>query len=280
MPIKAEELKSFTDYLDINLDEVESIDQLKQKFEENFGRKELIKAELAKDESFIAPIIGKRFGSLDTKIRQYAKDDLGLEFDAGELKDKKVEEVLDLTIKKAKTKFESEIAELKKNIVSDPSELTKEWEQKVKILQSENENWKSQAEKANQEFETFKNTLAQRQREEKLNHSLESAFKSVKFAPEVSELTIEGFKSKILGEVKFDFDEKENFSIFDKEGKTIFRPNKNGVPYTPEDYIKDKALEHKILQVNGGGGNPPAPPIKTGVDSNPPPKFVHPNALV
>ena len=87
MPIKEEELKQFvSEYLDINVDSIESLESLKETFGSSFARKDVYKSELSKDPSFINPLIGKRLGTIETKIKQAAKDKLSLEFDAGVLR--------------------------------------------------------------------------------------------------------------------------------------------------------------------------------------------------
>ncbi len=255
MPIKDEELKQFvSEYLDIDTDNVESFDALKGSFESTFARKEVYRNELLKDESFVKPLIGKRIGTIETKIKQLSKDKLGLEFEAGELKDKSIEEILELSAEKYKAKSDSEIAEIKKNFTSKPDEIIKEWEQKLTIAKEEANNWKNEATKVKTEHETFLSNLEQAEKQRKVNENLNKAYSSIKFAPEANELTIEGFKSKVSSEVKFDFDESGNFITFDKEGKTLFNPKKSGVAYTAEDYLKEKAIEHKIYQLNPDGG--------------------------
>lgn len=255
MPIENEDLKNFvTEYLDIDPDKLENVDKLKDEFATIYARKETYKAELAKDASFTTPLIGKRLGSIETKVKQLAKDKLGLEFDSGDFKDKTIEDILDLSTDKFKSKYESDIAEVKKNITSTPDEIVKEWEKKLQIEKEEKENWKSQASKAVEEKENFIKDLEVKEKTRKVNENLSLAFKSVEFAPEANELTIEGFRSKVLSEVKFDFDESGNFITFDKEGKTIFNPKKNGVAYSASEYLKDKAIENKIYKINSDGG--------------------------
>lgn len=284
MPIKEEEIKSFVqEYLDIDTEGVDDLESLKSKFANDYARKETFKSELSKDPNFINPLIGKRLGSIETKLKQTAKDKLGLEFDAGEFKDKTIEDILELTADKFKGKYTKDIEDLKSKFTSDPSELTKEWEEKLKLTKQEVENWKSEATKASQEFEQFKTTLQVEQKQRALKDNLDKAFGSIKFAPEANELVIEGFKTKVLNEVKFDFDENNNFTTFDKEGKTLFNPKKHGQPYTPEEYLKDKAIEYKVYQMNPSGGNQPqtrvvSQPANNGSEA--PKRMIHPSALI
>ncbi len=255
MPIENDEIKNFvTEYLDIDIEKVESVDKLKEEFATTFARKEVFKAELAKDASFVNPLIGKRLGSIETKVKQIAKDKLGLEFEGGEFKDKSIEDILELSADKYKSKYETDIAEVKKNITSTPDDIVKEWEKKLQIVNEEKENWKIQASKANEEKENFIRDWDTKEKTRKINDTLENTFKAIEFAPEANELTLEGFRAKILSEVKFDFDESGNFITFDKEGKTVFNPKKNGVAYSASEFVKDKAIEHKIFKLNGDGG--------------------------
>lgn len=283
MPIKEEEVKLFvSEYLDIDIDKLDSLDNLKQTFADAYARKETFKAELAKDSNFITPLIGKRLGSIETKLKQTAKEKLGIEFDAGDFKDKSIEDILELTADKYKSKHESALQEIKSKFTTDPSELSREWEEKLKLAKEEVNNWKQETAKIGSEFEQFKQNIQLEQKQKQLKDGLDKAFGSIKFAPEVNELVIEGFKTKVLSEVKFDFDENNNFSTFDKDGKTLFNPKKHGQPYTPEDYLKDKAIEYKVYQINGDGGKRQEPNrIITPPDNNGgvAKRIVHPSAL-
>lgn len=285
MPIKEEEIKSFvSEYLDIDIESVEDLESLKSKFASDYARKETFKNELAKDPNFVNPLIGKRLGTIETKLKQTAKDKLGLEFDAGEFKDKTIEDILELTADKFKGKYTNDIEDLKRKFTSDPSEITKEWEEKLKISKQEVENWKNEATKASQEFESFKQTLEVEKKSRALKENLDKAFSSIKFAPEASELVIEGFKTKVLGEVKFDFDENNNFTTFDKEGKTLFNPKKHGQPYSPEEYLKDKAIEYKVYQLNPNSRPTQAPDRvitqpANNQDGSARTRIIHPSAL-
>jgi len=285
MPIKEEEIKSFVqEYLDIDTEGVDDLESLKSKFANDYARKETFKSELSKDPNFINPLIGKRLGSIETKLKQTAKDKLGLEFDAGEFKDKTIEDILELTADKFKGKYTKDIEDLKSKFTTDPSEVTKDYEEKLKLSKQEIENWKNEATKASQEFEQFKQTLQVEQKQRALKDNLDKAFGSIKFSPEANELVIEGFKTKVLNEVKFDFDENNNFTTFDKEGKTLFNPKKHGQPYTPEEYLKDKAIEYKVYQINPNAGqtNPTrATSQPNNQGSNEAPKrMIHPSALI
>lgn len=284
MPIKEEEIKSFvSEYLDIDVEQVDDLESLKSKFANDYARKETFKSELSKDPNFVNPLIGKRLGSIETKLKQTAKDKLGLEFDAGEFKDKTIEDILELTADKFKGKYTKDIEDLKSKFTSDPSELTKEWEEKLKLTKQEVENWKSEATRASQEFEQFKTSLQIEQKQRALKENLDKAFSSIKFAPEANELVIEGFKTKVLNEVKFDFDENNNFTTFDKEGKTLFNPKKHGQPYSPEEYLKDKAIEYKVYQMNPSGGSHNQPRVitqPTNSGGEAPKRMIHPSALI
>jgi hypothetical protein len=285
MPIKEEEVKLFiSEYLDIDIEKVESLDNLKDSFANAYARKETYKAELSKDPNFINPLIGKRLGSIETKLKQTAKDKLGIEFDAGDFKDKSIEDILELTADKYKSKHETALQEIKSKFTTDPSELTKEWEEKVKLAKQEADSWKQEITKVSGEFEQFKTNIQVEHKQKQLKESFDKAFGSVKFAPEVNELVVEGFKTKVLSEVKFDFDENNNFSTFDKDGKTIFNPKKSGQPYTPEEYLKDKAIEYKVYQLNNDGGNKQSQqrvvtPPDNAQGSSVPKRIIHPSAL-
>lgn len=284
MPIKAEEALSFlSEYLDIQTDKVESIDQLRDQFGQVFARKDTYKQELLKDPSVVSSIAGKALGSISTKIKQLGKNEFGIEFEESETKDKTPEELAQIVVAKAKTKYETELNDIKSKFPKDASELEKEWQAKLMQANQNVEQWKTQASTAMQEFESFKSQVEQEKTNFKRNQAMQEAFGSVKFAPEANELVIEGFKAKINSEYKFDFDDQGNFTTFDKDGKVVFNPKKHDIPYSPAELLKDKAIELKIYQINEGGGRPaggnnytpPAPAKQADI----PTRIVHPSAL-
>jgi predicted phage tail protein len=284
MPIKQEELELFiSEYLDIDVNSVESLDKLKDSFATSYARKDVYKSELSKDPSFVNPLIGKRLGAIETKLKQTAKESLGVEFNDGEFKDKSIEDILELTANKYKTKHETALQELKSKFKSDPSELTKEWEEKLKLAKEEANNWREENTKIRGEFDQYKTNIQVEKEQIRLKDNLDKAFGSIKFAPEANELVIEGFKTKVMNEVKFGFDENNNFSTFDKDGKTIFNPKKHGQPYSPEEYLKDKAIEYKVYQLNNDGGKTGNQRFVSKPDSQDlstlPKRTIHPSAL-
>lgn len=283
MPIKAEEALSFiSEYLDIQTDKVESIDQLRDQFGLVFARKDTYKSELLKDPTVVSAIAGKALGSITTKIKQLGKNEFGIEFEESETKDKTPEEIASIVVAKAKTKYESELNDIKSKFPKDSSELEKEWQAKLAQANQNIEQWKSQASTAMQEYENYKGQIELEKKSTKRNQAMQEAFGSVKFAPEANELIIEGFKSKINSEYKFDFDDQGNFTTFDKEGKVVFNPKKHDIPYSPAELLKDKAIELKIYQINEGGGRPAGgntyvPPTPKPNDI--PTRIIHPSAL-
>lgn len=281
MPIEDKELKAFvSEFLDIDVEKVEDLDSLKTNFSEVFARKDTYKSELLADKTFLGSINGKAIGSITTKIKKIAKEDLGLELDATEVNDKTPEEIFATIASKTKGKYEGEITELKKKFTTEPNELVKEWEDKFKIKAQEADQWKNQASQIGNDFETFKTTIAETQKQKERSDKFNEVFGKVEFGSE-NELIKEGFKTKVLQEVKFDFDENKNFVTFDKEGKVLLNPKKSGQVYDASEYLKDKAIEMDVIKKNQDGNKKVYTPTFQNQAPNPdaPKKMINPKAL-
>lgn len=280
MPIKDEELKDFvSEFLDIDVENVEDVETLKNTFSDIFARKETFKAELLKDSQFVGKVTGKTLGSIATKIKQVAKEDFGLEFDRGEFSDKTTpEEFLSLLATKAKSKYETEINEAKSK-VTEPNKAIEALEEKLKLKAQEAETWKTQASTIGTEYEGFKNTIAQKEKEHKKETAFNDVWNKIDFAAEADDLKKKGFKTTIFEEVDFNFDESGKFLTFDKQGNALPNPKKSGQFYEPAEYLKDKAIEARIYKNNSDGGKPVNQRFTTQADqSDEKPKYVHPNA--
>lgn len=283
MALKPEDLQKLAEYLDIQ--EVESFEDAKTKFDEVYARKGVYADQLRKDPEFINKIIGNKIGSIENDVKQFGKE-FGVEFEKDEFAEaKKWEDISKIVFTKVKEKHKNTVTELESKVGADPSELVKEWEGKLATAKNEAKKWKGEFETLGQSFETYKSELAANMRKEKLNKAVESMFSEIPFADEAlkDELKIAGFKTKILSEVNFDLDENDNFVLLGKDKMPITNPAKAGATYTPLEYAKEQAIKFDIFKLNDKGGNRAAAPVIVPQPTIPTTKqtgrTVHPSAL-
>lgn len=287
MALKQEDYEKLSEYLD--LQDVETFDDAKAKFDEVYARKATYEQTLRKDTSFINSIIGKTLGKHENELKSFAKD-FGVEFDKEELQGgQDYETVSKVVFEKIKQKHVNSIKELESKVGADPSELVKEWESKVETAKKEAKKWKEEFTTLGQKVESEKAEWIASQRRDRLNRNVEDMFSKIPFADEAvkDELKIAGFKTKILSEVQFDLDENDNYVLFGKDKLPITNPAKAGAIYTPEDYVKEQAIKFGIYKLNDNGGKQAmSPAYQTKVTETPangvPAKVrqIHPSAAV
>lgn len=244
------ELKSIIDYFGIEADP-ENLTE--EQFQEEIKKKVVFREVAHLDADHVNKMTGRTLGAIETEFKQRAKD-LGIEFEDGELKDKKLTEVINITFDKANKK----IASLTEATKADKGTKHKELEEELNKYKTEIGTYKEVAQKANQ-------TLAEKEQEWnsqlkrfKLDTHLKEIKSKIPFSSDASPYTIKGFEASINEEVEFDFDENESI---------IIKSKKTGLPLTTEtgnkiesveNFFTKKAKEAGILKVNNTPGGKPA----------------------
>lgn len=286
MALKQEDFEKLSEYLD--LQDVETFDDAKNKFDEVYARKDTYQQSLLKDQTFLNTVIGKTLGKHENSLKSFAKEAFGIEFDKDDFKGgSDYESVSKVVFDKVKQKHIDSVKEMESKIGADPSELVKEWEGKLEKEKNAAKKWKTEFETLGQNFETFKTELQSNMRKEKLNKHVSDLFASIDYPEEVKkdELRISGFKTKILSDVEFDLDETDKFVLLGKDKMPITNPSKAGATYSPEEFLREQAIKYDLLKINPAGGQRVTAPVyqKQVVQDEPPsarpaPR-IHPSAV-
>jgi len=212
-------------------------------FKAEFGKNYIGKNIAAKDPEIRSKVAGEVLGAATV----LAKREFGLEGE--DLKDKKLEEVLQLGLEKQKNLMD----ELK-------AAASKGDDEKVKALQDQLESVKKQA----KEEADLRKSIAQQLEESQKNFTseikkfkvdstlgqIESKMPWLPTSP-VVEVAKEGFKSVLQKKYIFDLDEKGEAIVTDKEGNRIPNESKNDF-LKPEDVIKMEADKAGLLAKSNG----------------------------
>ncbi len=259
------ETKEILSFIDIG--EVKTIDELKEKFNEKFAPK----SELEDLNKKLAGATGKFTGSFTTN----AKRAFGLTSE--EIGEKKWEDVLELGVTKLKTENE----ELKKaaGLGGDKAleKANSEIEKYKKTLQEEisaKETLQSTYEKATGEYEGKLKGL-------KIGNVFENAKSKVlpKLKSDMSPAEKIGFDT-VIKDIIVDFDDKDLPVVKDKEGNRLKNPSKAGAFLSLEEALELKANELNLIKKNNGSGsavNMFHTQQTQVIDPNIPVRKVHPN---
>jgi hypothetical protein len=234
------EAKEILEALDLG-EEVTTLDQLKEKHSKKF----ITKATAHDDEEVRGKIIGKINGSLTTKIK--ILHDLSPE----EIKDKKIEEVLELAATKLKTK----IAELESSSKKGKDEAVTELEAKLEKLKKDLLDHKGLAETASKALLEKEGAWEKEKKGWKVNSLLDTVKKDFEkeLVSDIDPLKRKGFDSEIAEKYVFELDEEgKDLAVYDKDGKRIQDPKKLGAFISPKDLLISEASKHKILKLNSG----------------------------
>jgi hypothetical protein len=195
------------------------------------------------------PDIVKRItGGMLGKFTNLAKQNFGLE--GKDVEGKKFEEVLEL----GATKTKSEIEALKKQLEGKNPD-NKEWEEKIGAIAKERDQFKTMAETLGQEFEGFKTTALNNEKNLKIGFVLNSVRSGIEWSDAANDLAKKGFDAHISENYKFDFDEKGDLAVFGKDGNKIDNGKKTGF-LTPAEVFKKEAAQHGLLKM---APTPPKP---------------------
>lgn len=238
------ETKDLLNYLGV---EAENIDDFKKKFSESYDKKGTL------DREAISQEVGRIKGAMEVAVKRMAKEN-GIEFEADEIKEKKIEDIIGLSFKKMLANSDAAIQKVKdESRKSKPADI-QEWESKVTKLndklgqlEATNNALKDEMSKKEQEFlGTIKKT--------KLGLQEKNMWGGFKFRHDLDELTKKGFEAYIQEKYKLDLDDKEQLIITDKDGKFIPDTSKHGAFKTAEQVIFEEGSAKNLFEKNPDAG--------------------------
>lgn len=233
--------KEIIEFFGFNSDEVKSFDDFKNKFNE---KGYILKSEVIKQPDVVKSVAGKVLGGATTKVKQLAKE-FEIELDNEEIKDKKIEDIIDIVGNKLKEKT------AKKDNTSVDNHLS-EYEEKIKKYKSEISQYKEMV-------NTMKENLTKVEEEKKntiksfvRDLAYKEAWSKINFSETVDDLKKMGFKKYIEDTYMIDVDDDSNeaFIIDKKSGKRVENKNKAGEFYKIDDLFIDEASRFKLVKQN------------------------------
>lgn len=265
------ELKDLMGFIDIG--EVKTIDEFKEKFNGKFAPK----SDLEDANKKLSEFTGKFAGSATTMIKRFA----GLE--NKDIEGKKWEEVLELGFNKYKNQLEE--LEASKSGAST-EEIAKEFQKKIDKLTKERDEFKAAHETTLSTYEKDKGEWEGKYKGLKTGNLFETSKGKIftKLKSDMSLAEKMGFEAS-LKDIIVDFDDKDQPVVKDKEGKRLTNPNKAGSFLSLEEAIELKANELGLIKKNTGGGQPNpfagGQPAQQPTAGNQPTNIrtIHPNAM-
>ena len=242
MPIKPEEALEIVNFL--NLNEAESLEEAKEKFQENWVNSKELNEKLGKINGTIAHVARRAF------------EPFGVSLTEEDFKDKKAQDVLRMASERAREVYEKQQEEWQQRAdKSGSEELVKEWEKKHKSLERKLSEVDTARQEAINQFEQFKQKMAEEQKLTKINHTFEKELSAIKLDPSVNEFTIKGFKATIGEKYAIDLEDDGNIFVKDKKsGERLKSKEKAGAFLNLSDVLLAEATAAGIIQKNPAAG--------------------------
>jgi flagellar biosynthesis GTPase FlhF len=242
MPIKPEEALELVNFL--NLNEVENLEEAKEKFQENWVNSKELNDKLGKINGTIAHVAKRAF------------EPFGVTLTEEDFKDKKAQDVLRMASERARDAYEKQQDEWQQRAdKSGSEELVKEWEKKHKSLEKKLTEVDTARQEAINQFEQFKNRMVEEQKQTKINHTFERELGSIKLDPSVNEFTIKGFKATIGEKYAIDLEDDGNIYVKDRNsGERLKSKEKAGSFLNLSDVLLAEATAAGIIMKNPSAG--------------------------
>jgi hypothetical protein len=243
MPIKPEEALELVKFL--NLDEAESLDQAKEKFNTSYLKSEELNNK-----------IGRLTGSVAAVVKK-AYEPFGVTLSDEDFKTQKIEDVIRGASDKAKTFFETQKSEWEKRAEGKGGEeLVKQWEDKYKKVEKSLLEEKQLKADVLAQFDGFKTQVEVEKKQTKLNGIFEKSLEEIKIDPTTDKYKLKGFKSEFFEKYKIDLEEDSPIIKEIKTGEKLKSSAKAGSYMTVSDVLLKEATEAGIIQKSPHQGKP------------------------
>lgn len=239
-------------FLGFEADKNKTEEEFKTNFETKFG----IKDQLLKDPAFTGKIFGQKIGSIEAKVKSNAKK-MGVEFTPDEIKDKGVEDILELSFTKIADMNKKAMEDLEKASKGTVDEQVKGWKEKYTQVEAKAKEWEGMANKTATEFDGYKKDQVNRMKSDTISNFRQAEMGRLEFKQDAGVIEKKGFDSYINEKYDFDLDENQSGYMKDKTtGQRIPSKKVTGQFMTTFEILNDELNAVKLAKINKNGGQP------------------------
>mgnify|MGYP006282613437 CR=1 FL=1 len=238
-------------YLGIDTESIDSFDTFRDNFEQEYVKKSVIKDPKSNEYKELMPtFVGKVTGSTQTALNRKLKE-FGIELDQQEIKDKRIEDIIELGIGKLADSYSSKLTEIESKSGKGGEEINKDLEIKLTSLRKKYGELEDVHNKLKQEFigaeENWKTNL----KNERINHLIAKEHEKIKWKNGIKDIEKEGFFSRLKNNYKIDYDETTNqLDIFDSQGNRIPNTKKSGTWKSYTEILEEEGLKNEVWANN------------------------------
>lgn len=238
-------------YLGIEDDGIDSIESFRDKFEGEYVKKSVVKDPKSNEYKELMPaFVGRVTGSTQTALNRKLKE-FGIELDQEEIKDKRIEEVLEYGITKLADSMSNKITDLESKSGKGSDEISKEYENKINTYKKKYLELEDAHSKLKQEFISAEENWKTNLKSERINHLIAKENENIKWKNGIKDIEREGFFARLHKNYKIDYDEMNNtLDVFDAQGNRIPNTKKSGTWKTYAEILEEEGLKNEVWASN------------------------------
>ena len=242
--------ESILTFLGFKPEEIKTEEDFKTNFENKFG----IKDQLIKDPVFTSKIFRHHIGNIETKVKSDAKK-MGIDFTPEEIKDKSVEEIVELSFTKIADINKKAINDLERSNKGTVDEQVKNWKEKYQVIESKLKDTEGLLNTTKNDFDLFKKEQIIKNKLETINGLKKSALNKLEFKQDISPVEKMGFETILNEKYEIDLDETNNPFLKDKKTNQRIPSKKvTGQFMTFDEILQEELISNKLIRINKDGG--------------------------
>lgn len=245
------EQKDIFDYLGINGNEIENIDSFRERFENEFVKKSVLKDPKSNEYKEFAPtFVGKVTGSTQTALNRKLKE-FGVELDQNEFNGKRIEDVIESGVSKLYETLNGKVYDLENKLSKGKDEATKDLEIKLNSVQKKYNELESLHNSLKNEFQSSEENWKTNLKNERIKHLISKQHEGIKWKNGIKDIEKEGFFGRIKSTYKIDIDENTNqLEVFDMNGNRIPNPKKSGTWKSYNEILEEEGIKNEVWSSN------------------------------
>lgn len=241
----------------LGIESAEDLDGFKKSFDNKFVRVDKV----VDRKDIMDPLFGRKIGEIETKIKNAAREVLGLDTKDLFGNDAKVDDVIKIVFNKAHETHQRKITELEGKIGKTDNEALEELQGEYDKLKQTHETKVGELttlkDDAVEKYQQLEKSTGEKFREIKIDGFTREAHNKIDWARSEKDfdLKYKGFQAQMNEKYSRSLNDEGEFIVTDKNGERIKDDKVSGEFKSYDAVLKQEALDAGLIKVNSAGGN-------------------------
>jgi len=242
--------------LGLPAEEATSLEAIREKFEQTYVPIEALKDPKNPHTQSLAPaFVGKVTGVATTALKRKLKS-YGLDLTADEMKDKPLEQLVELGLEKLSESQHQKLKSLEEQLSQSSDQKSQELASKLDKLQSKYNDTQALLEQARSQYETEKSGWESQLKGQRLEWARAKTHEAIKWRPDIKEVEREGFFARLNRDYKLELDDQGRLEVLDASGKRIPSTKQAHAFKTYEEVLEEQGRALGVWAENPKAGQP------------------------